>query len=205
MDKTYEDSTQKRFIQNLCYSQISGIKSNILCLAGPNPEIYVEVLNKYITTTNKLKIISYEQDQKIYFSQLQKQYSNKKLRDKITFRSGEILQAEPEQIIDLDFCQSLFTIKNTVNIIFNKQKQKYNLKNTSKVLMFTFSYLYQKEVNIFNSLLNFLKSLLKEEINFLFKIKMEYGVQYFVTCNKFVIRIMSYCDSSTLFVVQIIY
>lgn len=201
--KTYEESVKKRFIQTLLYSQIAGLTSDVLCLAGPNCEDYCAMLEKYIVNGNH-KIYSYEKEFAIYTNQLQKQYSNRKLKNKVVFRSGDIALASPKRIIDLDFCATLSTVETTIEKLFKAQKLSY--LNAPKVLMFTVSNITYKAGSL-EKLIAFLQILLNVRITLQQEIEMEYGRQFYLHCksSKYIVKLFSYSDTSSMHTVQIIY
>lgn len=201
---TYENSQNKRWIQELIYSQLSGINCNALILAGPTCKEYLELVSKYIAKGEN-KIVSYEKDQSVYFEQLQLQYNTKKLQKKVKFYPGEVINAQPQRFIDLDFCCTLKTAEPTLAKLFNKQRLLE--EKGCKIFIFTLSYM--RDTNVFKRLIAFLQLLLGQEIVHISTIKMEYGTQYYLHMTDcyypYVLKIYSYQDTSPMYIVQIIY
>ncbi len=202
MIKTYENSIKKRFIQTLCLSQIAGIESSALVLAGPNALDYCSLIKKYIAKSPASKIYSYEKDMAVYYEQLKLQYSNKWVKNKVVFRSGDILEAQVQRVIDADFCCILKTAIPTVRKLFAAQQK---LEST-KCLMFTVSGM-TREQGYLTYIAEFLEQLLDITINGYIELEMEYGRQIFLKydATKYIIRVMTYADSSPMWTIQIIY
>jgi len=195
--KTYENSINKRLVQYLCYSQIFGIESDLLCLAGPNAKEFIE----FAQSQNKKKIISYEKEMSIYLEQLNLLYSTKKLKNKVQFKSGDIINAQPQQVIDLDLMCTFKSAQNTISKLLYRQ---YTMNSNIKCFMFSVSYM--RESSSIEPILKFINKLLGVECFLVNSLKMQYGVQHFINCRKNVIvRAYSYCDTSPMHTIQIIY
>ena len=202
--KTYENSIKKRFIQFLCYSHISGIKSDILCLAGPNALEYINFLQKYCASNPKNKIYSYEKEFNIYSEQVSLTFYNKAIKNRVVFRPGDVIQAEPRQIIDLDFCCNLSTAIPIVKKLFKSQKEQF--KTETNVFMFSISAIVYKSGYLEN-ILKFLNELLEISIQSWLEIDMEYGKQFVLKYNAttYNVNLYTYTDTSPMYTIQIIY
>lgn len=117
----YLNSKNKRVAREFLFSKLKG--DNIIGLAGPN-------INEYLEWCNKFKNVEiWEKDNKILLHQFSTIHTSKK----VEFHFGDIITAEPQQntVHDLDFC---CTIKNISNEIkkFNNYIMTFSLRGVSQ-------------------------------------------------------------------------
>jgi hypothetical protein len=198
---TYENSVNKRYIQQKILDQCAGIKSNALVLAGPNAAEYLELLTKYIGTS-KSKIYSYENNFAVYAKQLQLYYSDNKYRN-VIFRNENIINADPQRYIDLDLMCQLRNAKNTLIKLFNRQQEEFGHIDKRKVFNFSISSLYRSP----EELIPFIEHLLTLRIKRYEIIDFFKGKEYllFTDNSKYQVRVYSYWDTSLMLNVLIQY
>jgi len=186
---TKESSRNKKYVQQKIFDQISGLQSDVLCLAGPTPISYVSKIKKHV----KGRITSYEKSGEVYHTQIALQGENKVL-EKVKFLFGEIEQGEVTNFIDADFCCTLSKAAPTIKKLFNAQKQLKNKQR--KVFCFTNSVMHVGYDNI----LPFLQDLLKIDITLDYIAKTNTHEEYLLIYNlkKYRISYYHYCDSSPL-------
>lgn len=204
MVKLYNDSKAKRFIQNLIFQSVNGISSNALVLAGPSPNLYLEKIAKYVAQKKDNQIISYENDWKSYIEQIDSVKTlDKNVKKKAIFNFSNISNAEPQRFIDLDLKCTIIHGKELIKDLFLKQFVKYKDPEEKKVFVFTLSYMYRSITEIFP----FLENLLKTKIIIFDEVKMDHGteIQIISSNKKYIVRVFSYSDTSTMFTVLIKY
>ena len=126
--RTYDKHIRKRYVQNklMKWSEIKG--SNVLSLLGPTYNEYVSLLQSNGIVGDK--IISYENDHKIYLSQVQSISNNC-----IIFKYGDIMYSEPCRYADIDLKCSYKSCKDLLKRLFNKQCENF----TDGVFSFSYS------------------------------------------------------------------
>ncbi len=201
--KLYDESISKRYVQQKILDKISGIDSSILCLAGPTPKTYLDLLIKFVARRKENKIYSYEKLGFVLHTQLHLLYNTPKYQNKVIFNQGEIIQGKVQRVIDCDFCCTLETAQPTIEKLFSEQTNLFKNTQKRKAFCFTVSYMYKNIDNI----VPFLEKLLqiKIKIDFIAKSKLctEYLLKY--NMNKYNISMYSYCDASPICVVLISY
>ena len=138
MDYTYNNQIKKT-VRELVFDNLP--RGHITTLVGPELQLNLRYIERYIfriINGHPSKINLYEYDKSIYHDLLEdfinllqdnKNPFARELLDSVTIVNDDIVHAEPQKIMDLDFCTSFKNNQETVDKLLKKQ---YNISFKGK-------------------------------------------------------------------------
>jgi len=147
MEKYTYNNQIKKTVRELVFDNFP--KGNITTLVGPELILNLRYIERYVFRTVNgyhSKVNLYEYDKTIYVHLLEEFIGLLKNNERIIFpqelmenveiKNDDIVHAEPQKIMDLDFCTSFITNEKTIDKLF-KEQYATNFKGRTGTKAFT--------------------------------------------------------------------